>query len=131
MFDLEKIATKLIITGVISLAVLAGGWYMWNTIQRLEAEKKVLVIENELLQKVNEANVKAISAMEKNEDIKNKLVTDLKIQIGRDKASINALRSSIDSMKAEDNGAVAKVLKNTVTGVQVMRDTRKPNAGGK
>jgi len=131
MFGLEKAATKLAIYGIISLVILGGGWYMWNTIQRLEAEKKVLVIENTLLQKVNESNVKTISAMEKNEDIKNKLVNDLKIQIGRDKASINDLRSSIDSMKAEDNGPVSKVLKNTVTGVQVMRDTRKPNGGGK
>lgn len=129
MFGLEKIATKLIITGVISLAVLAGGWYMWNTIKRLEAEKKVLVIENTLLQKVNEANVKAITAMEKNEDIKNSLVNDLKIQIGRDKTALNNLRSEIDKIKAEDNGPVAKVLKDTVTGIQVIRETRKQDGG--
>lgn len=125
MFGLEKIATKLIIGGVLSLVIALGGWYMWTTIQRLEAEKKLLEVENTLLQKVNESNVKTIAAIEKNEEIKNKLITDLKIQIGRDKSSINTLRTEIDKIKAEDNGPVSKVLKDTVIGVQIMRDTRK------
>jgi predicted negative regulator of RcsB-dependent stress response len=125
MFGLEKVATKLVIGGILSASVIIGGWYMWNTIQRLEAEKEALKIENTLLQKVNEANIKTIKALEKNDEIKNKLVTDLKIQIGRDKSSINELRSQIERMKSEDDGPISKVLKDTINGIQTMRDKRK------
>lgn len=126
MFGLEKVATKLIIGGVISLAIAATIFFMKMKIDTLEAEKKTLELENTVLVAVNKSNLKAISALEKNEVFKDKLVGDLKIQIGRDKGNINTLREMIDKLKAEDNGPTAKVLKDTVTGVQVMRDTRIP-----
>lgn len=125
MFGLEKVATKLIITGVISLSILAGGWYMWNTIQRLEAEKKSLLVENDSLRYVNQINLKTITALEKNQELASTLIKKLNVENAKDKGQLDSLRAQIDNIKAEDNGPVAKVLKDTITGIQSVRKTRK------
>lgn len=124
MFGLEKVATKLIIGGVISLVIASTIFFMKMKIDTLEAEKKALESENTILVAINKSNLKTINALEKNEQVKDKLVSDLKIQIGRDKVNINVLREQLDKIKTEDNGPVSKVLRDTVIGIQTLRDTR-------
>mgnify|MGYP003612045404 FL=1 len=119
-----------VVAAVIAVTVAAVGYFgvkyqsALGRVAELEQVKITLENANAKLEEVNKNNEKFISDMKSDAKTKEKLVNDFRIQKARDDKQLDELRKKIQAVSAEDDGPVAKVLRDAMSGVSVKGDTK-------
>lgn len=119
-----------VVAAVIAVTVAAVGYFgvkyqsALGRVAELEQVKIALENANAKLEEVNKNNEKFISDMKSDAKTKEKLVNDFRIQKARDDKQLDELRKKIQAASAEDDGPVAKVLRDAMNGVSVKGDVK-------
>ena len=119
-----------VVAAVIAVTVAAVGYFgvkyqsALGRAAELEQVKITLENANAKLEEVNKNNEKFISDMKSDAKTKEKLVNDFRIQKARDDKQLDELRKKIQAASAEDDGPVAKVLRDAMSGVSVKGDVK-------
>lgn len=119
-----------VVAAVIAVTVAAVGYFgvkyqsALGRVAELEQVKITLENANAKLEEVNKNNEKFISNMKSDAKTKEKLVNDFRIQKARDDKQLDELRKKIQAASAEDDGPVAKVLRDAMSGVSVKGDVK-------
>ena len=93
-------------------------------VAELEQTKLTLENANSKLDETNKNNEKFISELQLDAKAKEKLVSDFRIQKARDDKQLDELRKKILAASAEDDGPVAKVLRDAMSGLTVKGATK-------
>lgn len=118
---------SLIILIVVAIAI--GGYFkVSSSFKELNKQVATATTENVKLKgdlatitDINNQNVNTIELMKTEKALAAKSVNDLRIQIGRDNKKLEDLRTLIDSYSTKDDGAIAKVLSDTIVSIQKIR----------
>ena len=122
---------KLTVTAVIAAIVftLAGvAFYKYNSltseISQAQIKNTELEKEKTALTEVNQKNQEFINNMKTDLAEKEKIVTDFRIQKARDNKKMDDLANVIKAYSQNEDGPIAKTLKDSVSGVQKDREER-------
>ena len=96
-----------------------------SRVSELEQVKQTLEHANTTLNETNEKNQKFISDMQQDTKNKEKLVNDFRIQKARDDKQLDELRKKILAASAADDGPVAKVLRDALSGISEKKGEQK------
>lgn len=131
------------IAAIVAL-VSAGGYIAFryneaqNEIEVITAKKNTLEEQYSNSLKINdqlvtslETSEKAIEDIKKDVQLKEQLVSDFRIQKARDNKKLDDLSKKIASYEAKDDGPLAKVLKDAITGIKDSRESEGVNKNEK
>ena len=119
-----------VIAAIVIAALAVVGYFGFkyqsalNKVAELEQIKVTLEHVNEKLDETNKTNEKFINELKIDAKTKEKLVNDFRIQKARDDKQLDELRRKILAASAEDDGPVAKVLRDAMTGITVKGGTK-------
>ena len=129
IFSLLGSNIKVYLIAIIIAAVLAVvGTFTWKYKSAIEslkaAQEQNVQLEKEktALSQVNQQNQAFIADMQADLAKKEKAVTDFRIQKARDDKKLSDLSKVIISYDKNDDGPIAKVLKDAVQGILNFRD---------
>jgi hypothetical protein len=89
-----------------------------------KSQKDDAVRDTAIISAVNNANVAAIEAMKKDKIKSDKSSAELHTKLNQNSDAIKGIAAKLDSFKTNDNGPVAKVLSDTITDIQNLRDKK-------
>ena len=130
ILELTGLNKILLIGALIIIALIGVKFYaMQSSITELKAEKADLIEEKTRLMIINEENARLIQNIKTDQETKEKLTRDLRIQIGRDREAINDLQDALDEFykknpEANKNPA-PKVLIETIKNIDKQRKGQK------
>ncbi len=129
-----KLLALIVVTGI----VLFGAYKAKNYIadlnnqietlttanQNLTAKNNQLIIDIKVALQANENNQRIIDELKASSKEATSIVKDLQQGATKNKQSLIELQKQLDKLKAEDNGPVAKVLRDAIIGIQKNREER-------
>lgn len=112
-----------VILSVIGFAVLKYKNAL-DTIDKIEQQKISLERDKKLLQDTNAKNEAFIKTMNEDNERRDKIVSEFRAQKIKDDQKLSALSKTLSSYAADQDGPIAKVLKDAVLGIHADRQER-------
>lgn len=104
-----------------------GVWKYLSAVNELKELKLVNITleeDNRQLKATNKANAKFIEEAKLDIELKEKLMSDFRVQKSRDDKKMNEMSQKIQAYSEVDDGPIAKVLKDTLIFIQKDREER-------
>jgi chromosome segregation ATPase len=138
LIDLVRTYPKTTAAIVVCLALAFAGWRLHSHVESLNSQIVTLQDEKAHLEKLKveltESLLKAVEANEINQELLEKITKDketlaaivkgLRESGKATNAQLDDLKKQLDSLGAEDNGPVAKILREAIKGIEANRRER-------